>query len=199
MRMKVILSIFMLTAYILAGYGGGTKGEMESISLEQNIVDEEQMENFGLEEADIIPADYTVPEGWVKEETRSTPEKVFYVQEGHENDGQPDNISVNIGENPYGKDQHVQFKEAIFHQLVVQIGGLNAELYGEGTFTEQGDPLYIFTIEDKDDGVTTTQYYVVGDYRFGLIHLTNFTGSESADEAAQTMAESFVWKEEEMR
>lgn len=39
----------------------------------------------------------------------------------------------------------------------------------------------------------TKQFYIVDDQRYCLIHLTNFTGSERADEVAQAMADSFVW------
>ena len=54
-------------------------------------------------------------------------------------------------------------------------------------------PTDIFTIEEEQEGIVTKQYYIVGDRRFCLIHLTNFTGSEGAEEAAQSMADSFVW------
>ena len=73
----------------------------------------------------------------------------------------------------------------------MQLQGVDAELTGSGTFTAQEDILYIFTIREKD--VVTRQYYIVGDRRYCLIHLTNFTGSEYADDAAQAMADSFVW------
>ena len=43
------------------------------------------------------------------------------------------------------------------------------------------------------EDVVTRQFYIVGDQRYCLIHLTNFTGSEQADDAARAMADSFVW------
>ena len=73
----------------------------------------------------------------------------------------------------------------------MQLQGVDAELTGDGTYTEQDYIVYIFTISEKD--VVTKQYYIVGDQRYCLIHLTNFTGSESANEAARAMADSFVW------
>lgn len=93
--------------------------------------------------------------------------------------------------NRYRAEDHMKFRDAIVRQLSVQAGRAGAELTGEGTFTAQEDILYIFTISEED--VVTRQFYIVGDKRYCLIHLTNFTGSERADEAARAMADSFVW------
>lgn len=138
-----------------------------------------------------FPGSYTVPDGWVKLEKYSTKDKLFYVEEGRENDELPDNISVEIGTNRYSADEHEKFRDAIVRQLTMQIQGLDAELTGSGTFTAQEDVLYIFTISEKD--VVTRQFYIVGDQRYCLIHLTNYTGSEQADDAARAMADSFAW------
>ena len=48
-----------------------------------------------------LPGTWTVPEGWVKAEKYSTENKIFYVEEGHEEDEQPDNISIEVGTNRY--------------------------------------------------------------------------------------------------
>lgn len=138
-----------------------------------------------------IPGSYTVPEGWVKAEKYSTSSQVFYVQEGHENDAQPDNIAIRVGTNRYSAKDHAQFREAIVRQLLKQLEGTDAELLGDGTFTEQDYMVYIFTINEED--VVTKQYYIIDDNRYCLIHLTNFTGSEDAVQAAQDMVDSFVW------
>ena len=138
-----------------------------------------------------FPGSYTVPDGWVKMEKYSTEDKIFYAEEGHEEDELPDNISVEVKTNRYSAEDHMEFRDAIVRQLTMQASRVGAELTGEGTFTDQEDVLYIFTISEED--VVTKQFYIVGDKRYCLIHLTNFTGSESADEAAQAMADSFVW------
>ena len=138
-----------------------------------------------------FPGSYIVPDGWVKMEKYSTEDKIFYAEEGHEEDELPDNISVEVKTNRYSAEDHMEFRDAIVRQLTIQASRVGAELTGEGTFTDQEDVLYIFTISEED--VVTKQFYIVGDKRYCLIHLTNFTGSESADEAAQAMADSFVW------
>lgn len=138
-----------------------------------------------------FPGSYTVPDGWVKMEQYSRADKVFYAEEGHEDDERPDNISVEVKTNRYSAEDHMKFRDAIVRQLTMQASRAGAELTGEGTFTAEEDILYIFTISEED--VVTKQFYVVGDRRYCLIHLTNFTGSESADEAARAMADSFVW------
>ena len=138
-----------------------------------------------------FPGSYIVPDGWVKMEKYSTEDKIFYAEDGHEEDELPDNISVEVKTNRYSAEDHMEFRDAIVRQLTMQASRVGAELTGEGTFTDQEDVLYIFTISEED--VVTKQFYIVGDKRYCLIHLTNFTGSESADEAAQAMADSFVW------
>lgn len=145
------------------------------------------------EQEDNIPGSYTVPEGWIKWEEHSTQDQIFYVEEGHDGDQQPDNIAINVGENRYGEDEHTQFRDAILRQLMMQIGDAEVELYGEGTNTEQDYILYIFTIEDEAQGVETKQFYIVGDYRYCLVQLTNFTGAEEGAQVAQEMVDSFVW------
>ena len=45
--------------------------------------------------------------------------------------------------------------------------------------------------------MTTRQYYVVGEKKYALIHLTNFSGSEETDAAAERMATSFCWAEQD--
>lgn len=142
----------------------------------------------------VIPGSYTVPNGWVKSEKYSNDMQIFYIEEGHENDEKPDNIAINVGKNKYSLDEHEQFRDAIVKQLLMQMDGIDAELNGDGTDTEQGDLLYIFSIVESD--VVTTQYYIVKDYGFCLIQLTNFSGSENAEEAARAMVDSFVWDAE---
>lgn len=142
----------------------------------------------------VIPGSYTVPNGWVKSEKYSNDMQIFYIEEGHENDEKPDNIAINVGKNKYSLDEHEQFRDAIVKQLLMQMDGIDAELNGDGTYTEQGDLLYIFSIVESD--VVTTQYYIVKDYGFCLIQLTNFSGSENAEEAARAMVDSFVWDAE---
>ncbi len=142
-----------------------------------------------------LPGSYTVPEGWVKAEQYSTDEKIFYVQGGHQDDPAPDNISINVGTNRYSAQEHETFREAIVRQLLAQLQGSGAELTGDGTHTEQGYIVYIFTIEESD--AVTKQYYILDDYRYCLVHLTSFTGEEDAYQAAQTIADSFVWADKE--
>ena len=120
--------------------------------------------------------------------------RFFYIEEGHENDEKPDNISIHVGKNKYSLEEHEQFRDAIVQQILMQLDGIEAQLNGDGTYTEQGDLLYIFTIDEGD--IVTTQYYIVKDYGFCLIQLTNFSGSETTEQAARDMVDSFVWDTE---
>ena len=120
---------------------------------------------------------------------------VFYVEKGHEKDELPDNISISVGVNRYSAEAHTKFKDAIVKQLLMQLNGENAQLDGTGSNTEQGYVVYTFTIDDST--AVTKQYYIVKDFGFCLVQLTNFTGSDSAYQAAQTIVDSFVWDDEE--
>ncbi len=172
--------IFLLTAFLfLTGCGSGSTDDGSTLS--------QQEQQDAVQLADC----FTVPDGWVKAEAYSTEEKLFYVQEGHEDDAQPDNISINTGTNRYSAGEHEDFRDAILRQLLMQIQGVDAELTGDGTYTEQGYVVYIFTITESS--AVTKQYYIVDDYRYCLIHLTDYTGSDSVYDAAQAMADSFVW------
>lgn len=189
-----VVTMLISAAFVctLAGCGseGSVSGETDHSNIPGGSTASDHGQSDGEHETD-FPGSYTVPDGWMKLDKYSTKNKLFYVQEGHEDDELPDNISIEIGTNRYSADEHEKFRDAIVRQLTMQIQGLDAELTGSGTFTAQEDVLYIFTIREKD--VVTRQFYIVGDQRYCLIHLTNFTGSEQADDAAQAMADSFVW------
>lgn len=138
---------------------------------------------------------YTVPKGWVEYELFTTEQKIFYLVEGTEQEKSPDNISVEAGENSYSAAEHERFRDAIMQQLLAQLKDAKAQLDGSGTNTEAGDIMYQFTITPEDGGVATTQYYIIGDHRFVLVHETAKIDSD-ADAAAKSIVESFVWAED---
>ncbi len=142
-----------------------------------------------------LPGTYTEPAGFVKSRKYSSDDKIFYVEKEHENDEMPDNIAINVGENRYSLEEHAAFRDAIVQQILWQLDGVKADLNGDGTYTEQGYMLYVFTIKEEETGFVTKQYYIVDDYRYCLVQLTNYTGSESVDEAARIMVDSFVWND----
>ena len=138
-----------------------------------------------------LPCTYTVPEGWVYAADYSSSDKLFYVPEGQENAATPDNISVNVGKNRYSADEHEQFRDAILQQLLMQTQGSDAEIGGAGSYTANGETLYTFTITEPD--AVTVQHYIVGEQRYALVHLTNFSGAEEVTQAAQALADSLQW------
>lgn len=190
-RKRAVLTLsFLLLSGSLAGCTGTPK---ESKSSDQTASDNSQSEqSTPLENETDFPGSYTVPEGWVKMEKHSTEDKIFYVEEGHEDDELPDNISIEVGTNRYSADEHEKFRDAIVRQLTMQLQDVDAELTGDGTYTEQDYIVYVFTISEAD--VVTKQYYIVGDQRYCLLQMTNFTGSETVNETAQSMVDSFVWE-----
>jgi len=140
---------------------------------------------------------YTIPDGWGESVEHSTSDRFFYVENGKENEAQPDNISVNVGSNPYSIDENMDFRDAIKLQLLQQIAGEpNATLTGGGSTTDQGYVLYSFTVDESEDWAVWTQYYIVGEYKYCMVYLTNFDGSEEAEKAAKDIVNSFVWAED---
>ena len=124
---------------------------------------------------------YEIPVDWIESVAHSTNDKFFYVKEGT---------------NKYPADEHEKFRSAILNQLSMQIGGdENVELNANGSNTKNGYVVYTFNIKDKD--TTTTQYYIVGDYKYVLIHETTFGDSNETDSAAQKIIDTFKWKEQE--
>ncbi|MGO5028993.1 hypothetical protein [Candidatus Agathobaculum pullicola] len=198
--MKKEMAAALATMLLLAGCSGGETAQTKEMvnSSDSSSVSKEETNQTDISEPEqetAIPGNYTVPNGWVKAEKYSSADMVFYVEEGHEEDELPDNISINVGINRYSSEDHTKFKDAIMQQLLMQLNGTDAQLEGSAGSTEQGYVLYTFTI--ADDSAVTKQYYIVKDYGFCLVQLTNFTGSDSASQAAQTIVDSFVWNAEE--
>lgn len=139
---------------------------------------------------------FRIADGWKFSEEHSSEGKLLFVKDGLDYSTPTSNISVEHGTNKYASDNHVAFREAILEQLLVQIGDDGAKLGGTGTYTDGGNFLYIFSIEEED-GTKTVQYYIVGEYEYILIHETDFNDEKinDVDEAASEMAVSFVWKD----
>ena len=134
---------------------------------------------------------YNITEGWVESKTHSSHKKFFYIKPNTDNDKKPDNISINTGTNKYSSDQHLNFKNAILNQLNSQIAGINANITGSGFTSKNGYIVYKFTIEETD--VTTTQYYIVGDYKYVLVHETVYNDKTITDIVANDIVNSFKW------
>lgn len=197
--MKGKIALILAALLLLSGCGGGEKeDDQEALTSSESSVSEQQKEKTqdetDAEEEVEFPGTYTVPEGWVKHTQFSTADTIFYIQEGQEQEQFPDNIAISVGSNPYSLEEQEQFREAITQQLLMQLQGVKGELKGDGSYTAQDCVLYTFTIDEG--GIITKQYYIVDDYRFCLVHLTNFTRAESSDEAARTIVDSFVWTTE---
>ena len=138
---------------------------------------------------------YIILDGWI-EVDRSTDTKSFYAKEGTENDLRSDNISVEIGTNPYSLEEHAEFARAIQAQMAAQLAeiGRDTTLTGSGTATEKGDIVYVFTIEEAGKRAAV-QYYIVGEQRYCMVYETIYLDEAECDAAAQKIVESFEWAE----
>ena len=135
---------------------------------------------------------YTVNDGWEESKTHSSNGKYFYVKKGEDKEKRPNNISINEGKNNYKKEEHMQFKDAIYAQLARQVSK-DAVIKASGSNTEKGEILYTFIINDKD--IIAKQYYIVGDNKYIFICETVFNkdDEDKVDEVALKMVNSFEW------
>lgn len=181
----IVVAIIILVILIVAAiYYMQNKTNEETVT---NVEDKIYNKNFGS---------YKILENWVQSREHSTGSKFFYVKHGQEKEQSPNNVSINAGTNKYAQSEHEKFKTAILNQLSMQIG--NAEdvtLNASGSYTDNGYILYTFIIQDP--GIETTQYYIVGDYKYVLVQETVFNQDEKeeTDNLAREIVNTFKWKE----
>jgi len=160
--------------------------------------DSEGQENTDVPigEGTLIETDYgsyVLLDGWYEFDQISTHDKPFYLKDGISTESVISNISVECGENPYAKDDHLEFRTALVQQLGAQASAAGMQMTASGSYTAAGDVLYIFTI--SDDTSSTVQYYIIGDYRYVLIHATDLMDERIPDvnAIAAAIADSFTW------
>ena len=165
------------------GYGN-VSIDISASNQDSNIIDK----SFGT---------YIIPDGWSEAKELSNSKKFFYVKDGTDMSKPTSNVSVEVGTNKYKKENHMEFRQSMQRQLMVQAsrGATSEGMQGIGTNTKNGDVMYVFTINSEN--TTTKQYYIVGDYRYVLIHETDFNDENIKDisEVAKSIAESFEWKD----
>ena len=127
--MKKILIVLLAMVLLLAGCGKNGTSSPQSPS-DESVADQQEPSSSETEissEDYAIPGSYIVPDGWEKSEKHSTNSQIFYIEEGHENDEKPDNISIHVGKNKYSLDEHEQFRDAIVQQILMQLDGIEAQ------------------------------------------------------------------------
>jgi hypothetical protein len=136
---------------------------------------------------------FSIPDDWVEITRYSRNGKYFYSHRSEQIGSNMTNISIEIGSNPYELEDHMTFRYAILRQLLMQAKG--EEVGGSGTFTKNNDPLYIFTIEERVENVTTIQFYIIGNKKHILVHVTDFHNKNvtNAEEVARFIVDSFIW------
>ena len=141
---------------------------------------------------------YVVSNNWIESKEHSTNSNFFYVASGEEREERPNNISVNAGTNKYSSSEHEKFRDAILLQLSYQISdSSDCTINANGSFTNDNNyVVYEFDIFEKNDNIMTKQFYIVGDYKYVLVHETvyDFT-SDEVDGVAKKIVDSFEWKE----
>ncbi len=141
---------------------------------------------------------YTVPNGWIESSSHSTEDKFFYISPQDQQSSLPNNISVNMGQNPYSAQDHASFRKAILNQLAAQLPK-GVTLNGNGSYTANDYTLYTFTftITEEENSLIATQYYIVGDYKYVMVYESVYDNAnkEETDNVAKTIVDTFVWAE----
>lgn len=195
MKIKQIAGICAMVCLVIGILLGCNSADREDGSSQKNDPAQtmpKQSEgdtDVGAEEGSAF---YDIPNGWIIAENMSTEGKKFYVEDGHEADRQPDNFSVEYRTNHYTAAEHELFRVAIMKQLSGQAEAYGYTVEASGQNTDNGDIVYIFTINGKD--MVATQYYIVGEQKYCLIFATDFTGNSIAANAARVAANSFRWE-----
>ncbi len=136
---------------------------------------------------------YNIPSNYMLRKDHSTSSKYFFVNKKDRTSNRPNNISVEGGTNKYSKDEHLLFRQAIMAQLHQQVKMYNATVNGSGINSKNGYIVYKFIIEGNNQ--TTIQYYIVGDYKYILVHETIFDNNvNDVDKAAMYIVNSFIWE-----
>lgn len=141
---------------------------------------------------------YIVANNWIESQSHSTANKFFYIKDQKaENEEKPNNISINMETNKYSSEEHEKFKTAILKQLSMQISNSNdLKINANGSYTEDNNyVVYEFDIYEEKENVTTKQFYIVGDYKYVLVHETIYDQTDKdIDNVAKKMVDSFKWK-----
>ena len=140
---------------------------------------------------------YIVANNWIESQSHSTTNKFFYIKnQTVEEEDRPNNISINMGTNKYSSEEHEKFKTAILNQLSMQISSSNdLKINANGSYTKDNNyVVYEFDIYEEKENITTKQFYIVGDYKYVLIHETIYDQTDKdIDIVAKKMVDSFKW------
>lgn len=140
---------------------------------------------------------YIVANNWIESQSHSTTNKFFYIKnQTVEEEERPNNISINMGTNKYSSEEHEKFKTAILNQLSMQISNSNnLNINANGSYTKDNNyVVYEFDIYEEKENITTKQFYIVGDYKYVLIHETIYDQTDKdIDIVAKKMVDSFKW------
>ena len=139
---------------------------------------------------------FSIPNEWVEITRYSRNGKYFYSHQSESIGSNMTNISIEIGSNPYELDNHPSFRGAILMQMLMQAKTIGADFSPSHVGTTKGGyPFYGFTIDEKDKNITTTQFYICGNKKHILVHVTDFHNGNinNVEEIARLIVDSFSW------
>ena len=200
----IILFILLWVVFFRMGYLLRRRVSLVETEKEQDILNlieegksnEEKIKTDGAVIYNKSFGSYEVLNGWVESKEHSSDTKFFYVLNGEEKKARPNNISINSGKNKYLQSEHELFRQAILKQISMQVSNQEGvTINANGSTTDNGDIVYTFVIREEKENITTTQYYIVGDYKYILVHETVYEENGEVDKVAKRIVNSFKWKE----
>ncbi|MDL2237235.1 hypothetical protein LJC56_05335 [Christensenellaceae bacterium OttesenSCG-928-K19] len=208
MKRKYVLLGVVLILLVAVLCSCGVVGEIAQEA--KNIMEAQDGRQMTIDDdgtVEVFYGTYQIPQGWEYSEkytidTDALAGKLFFIKSDVEPAGKyPTNISIEYGTNSYGVEDHERFRDSILAQLQTQMTEGDGILTGAGSYTAQGYRVYRFGIgeDESEDGISTVQYYIVGDRQYVMVHMTDFHDPSvlDADEAAQQIVDSFIWIEDE--
>lgn len=141
--------------------------------------------------------EYQVSKSLIEIKDSKSDNKFFYLKKADKDNLTPNNISVSSGKTDYPIEESDNLKYSILNNLSTQLNNRkDVTITSDGSITANSYILYTFSIYEKNNNITTTQYYIIGNYKYVLIQQTSFERSDEMDKYAYEIVDSFKWNGE---
>ncbi len=155
-----------------------------------------EQEEEAAEPDAVLTGTYTVPEGWIADESAGSEEIVVYRAE----DAGESTISCSYLDTNYSVSEYEQLRDMLTNSL--RYSNVDAQISTSAVYTLNKDYLYIVLVDDSASGYRDIYHYVVGNYRCFCVQVKEYRDEaqeaearekKTPQQAGQAMAESFVW------
>ncbi|MCD8105169.1 MAG: hypothetical protein LUF35_09255 [Lachnospiraceae bacterium] len=148
------------------------------------------------------PGSYTMEEGWSLDDTQSTETVSVYTKDTGADAAEISTISCSYMETNYSVQEYEQLRDMLTNNLLYS--NVDAQISTSAVYTLAKDYLYIVLVDDSSEDYRDIYHYVVGDYQCFCVQVKEYRAEaelaksqdlQTPQEAGQSVAEGFVWKE----